>query len=104
MSPTALRRLIREESSGDKGTRQLCEDLEIPLREASLVAVDDEAPYEREIQVGILYAWSEHVVEKHCLYGRKKWKLDGPGGWKFYWHDLRKAPRTTLKPSPAESR
>lgn len=31
VSPTAVRRLFREASSGDKSARQLCEDLELPV-------------------------------------------------------------------------
>ena len=33
----------------------------------------------------------------------KKWNLDGPDGYKFYWHDLRSEPRSNLVDSKVEN-
>ena len=68
VSPTAVCRLFREASSGDKSARQLCEDLELPVGVSRVQQLLRNSPYfsyEKRV--------SSSSMTKHHMEERVKW-------------------------------
>ena len=65
VSPTAVRRLFREASSGDKSARQLCEDLELPVGVSRVHQLLINPPYfSYETRVSSPWMTKRHVEER----------------------------------------
>ena len=108
LNPTAHRRVIREGSRKGIRSRNLQTSLDsnvTPWRVRQILNSSKDFVYKkgittqslmkihkkrREEWVGEMVQWNAENWLKEFFSDKKKFNLDGPGGFQFYWHDLRK--------------
>jgi len=107
LSATSLRRLFREASKGRSSCRELVTQLSLPVthrRVQQLLRANPEIVYKKRKSTPKLTPRHENARVKFAqeqVTGRRDWtvvifsdekkfNLDGPDGWQYYWHKLGK--------------
>lgn len=104
------RRVLRACSSGELSSSQIKTSLNIPLSRRTVQRIIASCPHMRYLKrkmqprlgpqhIHGRLSWAQQVSswtdqwKKVVFSDEKKFNLDGPDGWQYYWHDLRKEPQ-----------
>lgn len=111
LSPVARRHLLREAKKQDQNAVQLNVRLELPISLSRTRAILSKDPHlkfkrmkrvpkltpvhsERRVQWARAHATDTPELWRKTIWSdEKKFNLDGPDGFAYYWHDLRKEER-----------
>ena len=110
LSPTTVRRIIREASRTKKSASQIKQDLELNVTERRIQQIQSGTEYLKYMKSMKAPAMTDHHRKKRVDFANemlgfyhpdwtkvvftneKQFHLDGPDGLNCYWHDLRKEP------------
>jgi transposase len=110
----SVRRVLKASSSGMLSANQIRTEQRIPLTTRSvqnIIAASPHMKYEKRKMhpkldlkhVSARLSWAESKIswtkewQRIIFSDEKKFNLDGPDGWQYYWHDLRKEPQSFSK-------
>ena len=114
LNKRAVRSILRSLSNQSKSIAILKSELDLNASRTTIWRVAAGCPYlknqkmkprpaltEAHIQARLKFA-ENHMTwddkwNKVCYSDEKKFNLDGPDGWRYYWHDLRKDPQYISK-------